>query len=124
MTFDEANKIFKVWSQFFWPFHPVLFSIFLGKIPESFLPYPQDVLEEALNIVGKHYFDVGDYKTSEAMKGSIGSLCAYVKDEDALQSAAELFKWRCNDQKAKEAFSISIANFKKDWKGWLEKQEK
>ena len=54
MTFSEANEIFKIWNQWYWPCHFILESIFIGKIPESFLPYQPFILEEALNIVAKH----------------------------------------------------------------------
>jgi hypothetical protein len=123
VTLDEANKVFKVWKQWY-SFHIILHSIFLSRIPESFLPYPQTVLEEALNIIAKHYHDSGDYNATRNIEESICSLVAYVKDDDALQSATELFQWRCNEQKAKKAFFISIDNFKKDWGNWLDKQEK
>jgi hypothetical protein len=94
--------------------------IFLSKIPESFLPYPQDTLEEALNIVAKRYHDIGDLKVSKNIQDSIASLGAYTKDEEALQSAHENFS---NPVLVKLIHNY-IKNYKKDWISWLEKQEK
>lgn len=120
MNIIEADKIFKNWSKWYWPCHFVLHSIFLSKVPESFLPYPQDVLEEALNIVAKHHYDNGDFQISKDIQESIASLCAYTKDEEALQQASENF----STPKIREAILIYIANYKKDWISWLVKQEK
>jgi hypothetical protein len=120
MTIIEADKIFRNWSKWYWPCHFILHSIFLSKIPESFLPYPQDVLEKALNIIAKHYYDNGDLQTSRNIQESIAFLLSYTKDEDALQQASESF----SNPKMREAMLTYIANYKKDWASWLEKQEK
>jgi hypothetical protein len=56
MTPIEAEEIFKVWKEWYWPCHFLLDSVFGPGIPESFLPYPKDVLEEALNIIAKRYY--------------------------------------------------------------------
>ena len=119
MNFTEANKIFKIWSKWYWPSHFILHSVFLNKIPESFLPYQKNVLEEALNIIAKQYYDNGDFKVSKNIQESIASLAAYVRDDDALQQVSD----RLSDVKMREAILIYISNFKKDWKNWLDKQE-
>jgi hypothetical protein len=120
MDILEANKIYNNWRQWYWPCHFILHSIFLSSIPESFLPYPVDVLEEALNIVAKSYWGEGDRKYSDTIKQSIGSLLYYKKDEEALQNASENF----SSPKMREVMLIYIANYKKDWISWLGKQEK
>lgn len=120
MTLAEANKIFKNWGQWYWPCHFILHSIFLSKIPESFLPYPQNVLEEALNIVAKHYRDNGDLQASGNIQESIASLGAYTKDEEALQQASGSF----SNPKMRAVMLTYIVNYKKDWISWLDKQEK
>lgn len=119
MTFAEANKIFKIWSGWYWPSHFILHSIFLSKIPESFLPYPQDILEEALNIVARQYYDNGDLQNSKKIQESIASLASYTKDEDALQQASESL----SNAKKRDVILFYVLNFKKDWKKWLDKQE-
>jgi len=120
MNIIEADNIFKNWNQWYWPCHFILHSIFLSKIPESFLPYPQDVLEEALNVVAKHYHDIGDLKASNNIQESIAFLCAYTKDEEALQSAHENF----SNPVLVRLIHNYIKNYKKDWISWLGKQEK
>lgn len=118
MTFAEANKIFEIWSQWYWPTHIILHSIFLNKIPKSFLPYPLEILEEALNIIAKHYHKNGNHKMSNNIRETLASLIAYVSDEDALQSASENF----TNPIIKKLSLDLISNFKKDWKNWIDKQ--
>ncbi len=118
MTIDEANKIFKTWGQWYWPCHFILHAIFLSKIPESFLPYATDILEEALNIVAKQYYDNGDLKTYRDIQGSIASLIAYTNDEEALQQASESL----SNSKMREVMLTYIRNYQKDWTSWLKEQ--
>ena len=62
MTKEEARIIFKSWQDY----QEIgdRFLSFMLRVPESFLPYPADTLEEALNIIAKDYFDSGDKETS------------------------------------------------------------
>jgi len=120
MTITEANKIFKVWKKWCWPCHYILQSIFISKIPESFLPYSQDILEEALNIVAKQYHDAGDVKASKNIQETIVYLWLYTKDKAALQEASGIL----SNPKMMEAVLMHISNYKKDWIDWLERQEK
>ena len=119
MTFTEADKIFQIWRKWYWPFDFILHSIFLGKIPESFLPYPKDVLEEALNIVAKHCYEIGDSQYSKLIQDSIVALWEYTKDENAFQQAAESLA----NPEMREVMLIHISNFKNDWINWLNKQD-
>src|SRR4030042_4110955 len=63
MTKEEARKIFKSWQDYM-EIADKLHKLFC-HVPESFLPYPVDTLEEALNITAKDYFDSGDKEMSE-----------------------------------------------------------
>jgi len=120
MTITEAEQIFDVWRQWYWPTHIILESIFLGCIPESFLPYSQDILEEALNIVAKQYHDSGDYQTSNHIQTTIASLFEYENDEKALKQAADML----SNPELMEVFLLKISRYKMDWQNWLKKQEK
>lgn len=111
MQFDEADKVFKTWSKWYWPCHFMLRAIFIGKIPESFLPYPKNVLEEALNIIAKDYYDKGDVETSRGIQGAIAYLGSYAEDEKALEQASQTFF----NPKMKETVLLYITNYKKDW---------
>lgn len=120
MDIFEADKIFKNWKQWYWPCHFILHSIFINKIPESFLPYPKDVLEEALNIVAKSYWDEGNKKTSDDIKESICSLLNYTKDEEAFQEASKTF----SNPELMKYIHLLIRNFQRDWRIWLGRLEK
>jgi hypothetical protein len=62
MTLDEAKRVFKAWQEYI-EIAEKLRQLF-NVVPESFLPYPVDTLEEALNIIAKDYFDAGDKRTA------------------------------------------------------------
>lgn len=114
MTLKEANKIFKYWQEYA-EIHDKLFQIFWGDIPESFLPYPVDILEEALNVVAKNYFDLGDYKASKAVKNTIGWFLLYKKDEEAIDNIVN--KLTLKDPKIKE---LLLRNLKRSRDSWAE----
>ena len=119
MTFTEADKIFQVWSQWHWPFHSMLYSIFSSNIPESFLPYPLDDLNEAITIMANHYNDVGDQEFAELVYKSIGSLSFYKKDDYAFGQASE----NMSNSEIRETMLIRISKYKKDWINFINKQE-
>lgn len=83
MTNEQANKIFKEWQQYVEIADKL--SIIFTVIPESFLPYPKEVLEEALNIKAKEYFDYGNTKMSKNIQETIASwIWNCESDEEAL----------------------------------------
>ena len=120
MEYSEANKIWNIWRGWYWPCHFILDSIFFGTIPESFLPYPKEVLEEALNIIAKSYWDEGNKNISNDIQKVMASLMAYEKDEEALQYLAKSLS---NPEMIKGTLKV-IANYKKNYTNWLKKQEK
>lgn len=63
---------------------------FLGHIPESLLPVPKNVLWNAVNVVAKFHFDIGDYENSEMLKSTLGPSAFYVKDEEAIEHFIDL----------------------------------
>ena len=75
MTINEAQVIFKSWQDYMEIADK--FKRLMLPVPESFLPYPADVLEEALNIIAKHYFDSGNKKMSENIKGTMSYLLPF-----------------------------------------------
>lgn len=66
MTLNEALIIYKSWQDYM-EIGDKFFRLML-PIPESFLPYPADILEEALNIVAEHYFDSGNKRMAEIIE--------------------------------------------------------
>jgi len=93
-------------------FHDKLFAVFSASIPESFLPFPIDIFEEALNIVAKHYFDIRDHHNSKLLADTIGFLMFYKEDEKAIES----FIWKSS---LPEVRKIYLENLKKAQNNWL-----
>lgn len=62
MTIEKAQKIFKSWQEYM-EIADKLHSIF-RIVPESFLPYSVDELEEGLNIMAKDFFESGNKTAS------------------------------------------------------------
>lgn len=120
MTLIEAEEIFKVWKEWYWPCHFLLNSVFGPGIPESFLPYPKDVLEEALNIIAKRYYDRGDFQISNKIQETMICIPFYKENEKAWEEAAKLF----SNPEMMRAMLGFVENFKKDYISWLKKQEK
>jgi len=84
MTLDEAEKIFKSWQNFM-QIADKFFRLQL-PIPDSFLPYPMEALQEGLNIMSKFYFDSGDKTMSKLIQDTMwGYLTRCKKDEEALE---------------------------------------
>ncbi|MBF8250178.1 MAG: hypothetical protein HW400_779 [Candidatus Levybacteria bacterium] len=117
MTLEEADKISRDWKAFA-EINDKLWKIFTS-IPESFLPYPSKILEEALNIVAKSYYDERDIKTSDIIKNSISLLIKYKKDEDAIEDIADNFILK--NPKSREAY---LSSLKRTRDFWLESRKK
>ncbi len=119
MTTKEADNIFKVWQQWFWPFHSLLFSLFQSNIPESFLPYPKDILNEALDIILQRYNQNSkEYEAINITKSAV--LSFYENDKDAFDMFLRMFE-------IPEMINIksdSIKKFTGDWMNWYRKQSK
>lgn len=111
MTLKEANKIVHIWGKYIEYCQDRLQALFVGSIPESLLPYSTETLEEALNIVGKHYHDIGDYEASELIQNSFRYLSLYTEDEKALQGAAI----KLNDAELRSVISSKMKKVQKDW---------
>jgi len=84
MTKEEARKIFDSWREYM-EIADKLRKLFVS-IPESFLPYPKETLEEALNIIAKNYFDAGDKEKVNTIQTTMaGFLWCHEKDEEAIE---------------------------------------
>ena len=116
MTTEKANKIFRNWKEYV-EINDKLSKIFMA-IPESFLPYPIEVLEEALNIIAKSYFDKRDYKACHVVQESICTLGSYKDDEEAIKTIIDDFILK--DSKSRELF---LANLKKARDSWAKLKE-
>lgn len=114
MKINEAQEIFKSWQDYMEiadKFHRLMLPI-----PESFLPYPADVLEEALHIILKYYFDSGDKKMSENIQET---MCAYLlprrTDEEAITEMKKMLDLIEKEPKLKKDLLKSLKEGQEFW---------
>jgi hypothetical protein len=118
MTILEADEIFRVWKLWFYPTHNYLFSVFMSHIPESFLPFPKEILEEALEKIATLYQDSGEKKLSEALRITMSFICYYTND----QIAFDMLKEKLSHNELKEAFAQNAKKFTQEWVEWIKEQ--
>lgn len=114
MTIDEADKVVSIWGKYLEYCSGRFNMIFLhnkGKIPESLLPFPKLVLEDALNIMDKHYFDTGNKRGMELMRATMVELVLYEDDEKALQNAGESL----SDPEKRKRIVTAIKDWQRTW---------
>lgn len=116
MTFEKADKIVRDWKEYM-EINDKLGMIFIS-LPESFLPYPMEILEEAINIVAKSYYDEGDIKTSDIIKESVGFLVRYKDDEEAIKSFPD--NWKLNNPEIRKLY---IQNLKRARDSWIKSKK-
>ena len=56
MTLVEARKVTQIYGKYLEVIAGKLHIFFLARVPESFLPFPKKILEEAINIVAAHSY--------------------------------------------------------------------
>jgi len=103
MTFNEADKIVHIYGRYL-EYCSHITIIFCCRIPESFLPFPKDTLEEALNIMAEHYHKAGDQHRVNLMQDVAITLSTYIDDEEAILEAARNF----NDPKCRKEFLLPV----------------
>lgn len=115
MTFEEANKIYKGW-QAYMEIVDKLSTIF-NQLPESFLPYPAEVLEEALNIIAQKYIDDGDKKMYDTVQGTMwGFLPNHIADAEAMESMNRALELMMKHPELKNTY---LENLRKTRNNWL-----
>jgi hypothetical protein len=87
----DADKVVGVWGKYLECCQDRLSAVFLGGIPESLLPYPVQVIEDALNDMARYYHSRGDHDAVAVIQGVMGPLASYRADRDALANAAKTF---------------------------------
>ncbi len=111
MTPQEAYKIIKIWGKYVEYAHGKVFLIFGDNIPESLLPFPKKVIEEASSIMMKICHEQG----KKEMEGFIGAcsfaLTSYIDDEKALLQASKDFQ----DQEWRRTSISTLKDFQKEW---------
>lgn len=111
MTLNEASKITQIWGTYLEYVGGKLLIVFGARIPESFLPFPIDTLEEALNIMIEYHHKRGNQQVVESLKASFGALTMYVDDEEAILQAAKQF----NEPMWRQRFIPALKKCQTDW---------
>ncbi len=109
MSLEVADVIRLDWAKFLEITHGNLMTLFFTKIPESFLPYPKDTIEEALNVVAEHFHSQGNINAVKSMQSGSPFLYSYVPDKEAIEQAIE--NW--GNKKFIEAVSPHLGELQK-----------
>ncbi len=117
MTEERARKIFKEWQKFT-EINDKLALIFSTSIPESFLPYRVEEIEEALNIVAESYFNAGQKENSKKIQESIVNLWVYNPDEEALKDMKKRLELILNDTSLKKTLLAKLNEFFESWRSF------
>ena len=123
MTDDEADIIFRSWTEYMETADK--FNKLTLTPPESFLPYPVETLEDAMNIVAKRYFDAGDREASETIQSTMAShLTAYflaggtnrrLTDEEALEQMRRALETILDHPLLMKAVLDNLRESQKSW---------
>lgn len=125
MTMDEAKKIYENWKESIETLDKML-KIFT-VIPESFLPYPAETLEEALNIIAKNYFDMGNKRMAENIQETMmyhvgglyftsdGNPDRKITDEEALLSMKKRLDLIFENPELKKVFLETLSKTQESW---------
>jgi len=92
----------------------MLLQIFVSNIPESFLPYPKNKIDEALSIIEENQEKSGKKEHAKAIKNTHAYLGYYIKDEKAFDELIENLKI----PQMRDAIISNIKTFQKDWTYW------
>ncbi len=116
MTYEEAEKIFIEWKDYM-EINEKLISIFL-TLPESFLPYSKNILEEALNIIAEDEFNNGSKDLSNNIIGTMGSLIKYEKDDEAIIKMSNFLEKLTKDPAMENLKNIRLEKLNKARENW------
>ncbi|MEI6143972.1 MAG: hypothetical protein WCP91_00030 [Candidatus Berkelbacteria bacterium] len=117
MTLEEVDKILPIYGKYVEYAEGILMYIFSTKIPESFLPFPKDILYEAFHIAIEHHQKLGDKRMVRIyQEQSVVVTGFYVNDDEALSRAAKDF----NDPKRCE---FLLSSWKDRQKNWIKTQD-
>lgn len=90
MNLKQAQKVVSDYGGFIeYALYRYNVVVFLEGIPESLLPYPPPVIEDAINIVAKYYHDYGNNKKAEALHECHACLRFFKDDEKSILEAVK-----------------------------------
>lgn len=111
MTIQEAENIVQVYAKHLHHIHGKLGLIFSICIPESFLPFPKDKIEQAFDVSLGYWLDKGRKDIVQYTKIARTGLHEYISDEKAFLEATRYFNtpgW----------WNIAVAAIKESQKEW------
>lgn len=122
MTKDEADAIFKAWQEYVEIADK--FRRLMITPPPSFLPYPLETMEEALNIVAKDYFDAGNRDAAKTIQTTMMSYLggyflskesSHLTDEQALRDMEKTLRLILSDEVLKHTVLKNLKECQKSW---------
>jgi hypothetical protein len=122
MTKDEAKAIFRAWQSYVEVADK--FQRLMLTPPPSFLPYPIESLEEALNIVAKEYFDSGNRDAAKTIQNTMASYLlqyyaheksGHMTDEQALEDMEKHLRLILSDPSLKKTVLENLKFCQQSW---------
>lgn len=87
MDLKLADRIRMDWGKFLEISNGSLVMVFMGKIPQSLLPYPKEKIIEALDIISKYFTENNNEEAVKVIESAKPYLDMYVDDREALRFA-------------------------------------
>lgn len=110
MTIEKASKIIEIYGIHL-EYCSKLIYVFSSHIPESFLPFPKNIIEKASDVMAEHYHNNGNNVALNSIEVSRAHLISYINDEEAILQAVKFW----NEHTWREAILPAFKNFQSDW---------
>ena len=85
LSLDDVNEITIAYGKFVEVANGPLMELFHSEIPESLLPFPKDVIEQALIYAEKFCIEEGNNAAAESLASTRILLMAYKNSTESLQ---------------------------------------
>jgi hypothetical protein len=132
MNREMAHTVFRCWQAYMETGDR--FDKLMITPPPSFLPYPVEMMEEAINVVAKEYLDAGDHKTANeiqemaachlagyylkgASSGGVSASAKCLSDEEALKEMRKTLDLLIENP---SLMKTVLANLKASQTSWME----
>jgi len=110
MTLEKASKIIEIYGIHL-EYCSKLIYVFSSSIPESFLPFPKGIIEEAANVLAEHHFKNGNKIAVNSIENAKAALISYIDDEKAITESIKLW----NDPTWRQSILLAFKDFQKNW---------
>ena len=106
LTLEEAKNIVHIWGIYLEHSGTIRY-LFGVNMPESFLPYPVDILQGAINRMEAYYHSLGEYDRVKLLEETEMLLVQYVEDNEAIKESIKTF----SKKNWQEIFIDSLKNY-------------